>query len=155
MIANESNLGAGQPACRVLLVDNDDGVREALAELLATQGFSVDVAANGEDALARLKDLPTEGLPDVILLDLMMPVMDGWRFTVEMRADTRLAALPVVILSAVRPPLARAARADAYLSKPLDVKGLRETLHQVAGSRRALLSGSYSSSVLVDSTASK
>ncbi|MGQ0506134.1 MAG: response regulator [Myxococcaceae bacterium] len=128
-------------SARVLLVENDDGVRDALAELLTSHGCEVESAHDGAEALKCLQAKSNQHLPDVILLDLVMRVMNGWRFASEMRSDPRLATLPVVVLSAVREPLARVARAEAYLSKPLDVGHLKETVERVATAHRNLIAG--------------
>ena len=81
----------------VLIVDDDLPVRTALKELFETEGYAVALAANGRAALNHLR----KGLrPSVILLDLMMPVMDGWDFRNEQLADPALKDIPVVILTA-------------------------------------------------------
>ena len=82
----------------VLIVDDDNDVRSALAELLEEEGFSVEGAPNGREALALLRGGTVH--PAVILLDLMMPGMDGWDFRHEQMRDPKLAAVPVVIVSA-------------------------------------------------------
>jgi CheY-like chemotaxis protein len=84
---------------RVLVVDDDPDLREMMAQLLALEGFDASTAANGRDALDRLDAGP---IPQVILLDLMMPVMDGQAFRAEQRADPALASIPVVVVSAYR-----------------------------------------------------
>jgi CheY-like chemotaxis protein len=98
----------------ILVVEDDNELRTALVEILAGEGFIVEEARNGLEGLRKLR----AGLsPAVILLDLMMPVMDGWQFLAERRRDARLRAYPVVVMSAVdqasRPP-----PADDFLSKP-------------------------------------
>jgi len=81
----------------VLIIDDDLPVRTALKELFETEGYAVALAANGRAALNHLR----KGLrPCAILLDLMMPVMDGWDFRNEQLADPALKDLPVVILTA-------------------------------------------------------
>jgi len=82
----------------LLIVDDDPGIRESLADLLNDEGYVVMTAVNGQDALARLR--ASDSLPCVILLDLMMPVMSGPEFYDEMRNDTALADIPVVVISA-------------------------------------------------------
>src|SRR5438309_6192732 len=82
----------------LLVVDDDPGIRDSLADLLHDEGYVVMTAVNGEDALARLR--ASDHLPCVILLDLMMPVMSGAEFYTEMRNDPALAGIPVVIISA-------------------------------------------------------
>ena len=82
----------------ILIVDDDNDVRSALSELLEEEGFSVKGAPNGREALALLRGGTVH--PAVILLDLMMPGMDGWDFRSEQMRDPQLAAVPVVIVSA-------------------------------------------------------
>jgi DNA-binding response OmpR family regulator len=82
---------------RVLIVDDDPDLREWMAQLLTGEGFDTDVASNGQDALDKALDNP----PRVIVLDLMMPVMDGWAFRDQQRRYVTIAAIPVVILSGV------------------------------------------------------
>ncbi len=108
-------------AKRILLVDDDPDIRESLAEVLEGEGYRVVRAANGAQALARLRQLP---LPDVILLDLMMPVMDGFEFRQVQKRNHDLADIPVVVITAggrVDP-----ARIDAQecLTKPLELPRL-------------------------------
>jgi CheY-like chemotaxis protein len=82
----------------ILLVEDDTSIRESVADVLAGEGFEVACAANGQEALRRLADGTAH--PGVILLDLMMPVMDGWAFRAAQRSDPRYADIPVVVLSA-------------------------------------------------------
>ena len=84
-------------ARRLLLVDDDGAIRDALDEALQEEGFDVVTAANGREALQVLKSGPR---PDAILLDLMMPVMDGWDFRHEQLRDPALRQIPVVVVSA-------------------------------------------------------
>jgi CheY-like chemotaxis protein len=81
----------------VLVVDDDSAVRTALKELFETEGYAVAVAANGR---AALNHLATGLRPCVVLLDLMMPVMDGWDFRTEQLKDPALREIPVFILTA-------------------------------------------------------
>jgi CheY-like chemotaxis protein len=81
----------------VLVVEDEPDARTALAMLLEMEGFTVAAAANGRDALELLRRRPP---PCVILLDLMMPVMDGWRFRELQLADPGLASIPVVVVTA-------------------------------------------------------
>jgi CheY-like chemotaxis protein len=115
----------------ILLVEDDADIRADLAELLRDDGFEVVTAQNGEEALTRLR----QGLtPTVILLDLMMPVMDGWKFRSEQLRDPTLARIPTVLLSGaydVRQQ-ARDLRASAYVPKPLEWHRLRAILDAVA-----------------------
>jgi CheY-like chemotaxis protein len=82
-----------------MIVDDDGDIREAIAEALTDQEYGVLEAANGEEALARLRDA-SDARPCVILLDIMMPVMDGWQFRDAQLDDPALRDIPVVVLSA-------------------------------------------------------
>ena len=123
---------------RILVVDDDVDLRRSLAEVLTEIGYSVACARNGEDALRQLQ---TGGVPSAILLDLAMPVMDGWTFRDRMRRDPRLAGIPTVVISASLTADARACDADAFLAKPFDLDRLIATLDRIAPARgRALAS---------------
>jgi len=101
----------------VLIVEDDDDLREMLAQLLSLEGFQAAAVTNGREALDYLRE---EDAPGVILLDLMMPVMDGWEFRRRQQADPALAAVPVIVLSALDQSRAGHVAADAVLKKPLD-----------------------------------
>lgn len=123
----------------VLVVDDDEATREAVSLVLRAEGLSVTAAANGADALERLRG----GLrPDLILLDLMMPVLDGWMFREEQLRDPQLAKIPVVVCSAAHDLQRRASGmgAAALLSKPIDFQGLVRSVAGLAtGSRTGVL----------------
>jgi CheY-like chemotaxis protein len=103
--------------CPVLIVEDDNDLREMMAQLLSLEGFQAAAVANGRQALDYLRE---EDAPGVILLDLMMPVMDGWEFRRRQQADPMLAAVPVIVLSALDQNRAKDVGADAILKKPLD-----------------------------------
>jgi CheY-like chemotaxis protein len=100
---------------RLLLVEDDGELRNSLCDLLRSDGYEVADAANGSEALAYLKDAPA---PDLILLDLMMPVKDGWQFRIEQKKDPSIASIPVLAMSADDTPKAVAIDAEAYVKKP-------------------------------------
>lgn len=108
----------------VLVIDDEPEIRKLAERALSTHGYRVHVASNGEDAMRRLK----EARPDVILLDLNMPVMDGWEFRAEQKrlADARLADIPVLLLTAEDDAAHHAARLQAagVLRKPFDLGAL-------------------------------
>ena len=113
---------------RVLVVDADPDLRETVADLLAGAGYQVETAENGAialDLLARSTELP-----DLILLDMMMPVMDGWDFSEEKRKVSELADIPVIVFSAHADiaEAARAVHAVASLRKPLRLKTLLDAI---------------------------
>jgi CheY-like chemotaxis protein len=111
---------------RVLIVEDDHDTREMLGHFLELEGYEVEKAANGREALDALRAADDAS---VILLDLMMPVMDVWQFRAVQRQDESLARIPVVVLTAAgardrMPPI----DADAWLAKPVDLDVLLDTL---------------------------
>lgn len=114
---------------RVLLVEDDNDLRKYIHEYLEHEGYEVAEAANGLEALEFLK---THSLPDVILLDLWMPVMDGISFRSEQLQSTKYAAIPVVVLSAGRDAKKRAELlgANSFLAKPPDLRQLVDTIEK-------------------------
>jgi CheY-like chemotaxis protein len=107
---------------RILLVDDDDDVREAFIDVLSDEGYEITTARNGCEALELLRRGPR---PGIILLDLMMPVMDGFEFRAQQLADPSLADLPVVVLTAgLVSERVRQLRPLACLTKPFDLDDL-------------------------------
>src|SRR5689334_15745278 len=117
---------------RVLVVDDDDGVRCVLALILTSNGYEVRTARDGMDALEKLACWPAQ----LIILDLMMPVMDGWGFRRGQTANAQLTDIPVVVLSAVR-DLQRGGphpTVAALLAKPFDLTELLALVRRLIGS---------------------
>jgi signal transduction histidine kinase len=113
---------------RLLVVEDDQGIREPLAALLSEEGYEIALAENGQDALGKLRAGRT---PDLIVLDLRMPVMDGWEFRAIQKQDPTLGLIPVVAISADASAQAVAISADAYLRKPLDPSELLRTIERI------------------------
>ncbi len=114
----------------LLIVEDDQDVRESLQMVLEAYGYTVTTAENGQAAL----DLLGTGFaPCVILLDIMMPIMDGWKFLEVRNADPKLAAIPTIILSAADPnnPLARTA--EGFLPKPVEITNLLNAIAKFCG----------------------
>lgn len=111
----------------VLLVEDDPDIRRVLSLLIQEEGYPVATVANGEEALRYLRSMPP---PRLILLDLMMPGMNGWRFVEEQRQHPDLARIPLVILSGVAEGARKATDLDAndYLVKPVRLSTLRQVL---------------------------
>jgi CheY-like chemotaxis protein len=107
--------------CPVLIVEDDRDLREMMAQLLTLEGYETATVSNGREALDYLHHTRT---PNVILLDLMMPVMDGWEFHRQLEADPAIAPVPVIVLSALDQVRASNIHAAAYLKKPLDFERL-------------------------------
>jgi CheY-like chemotaxis protein len=106
----------------ILVVDDDDSIRETLTEILSDQGYNALGFENGREALTYLQ----AGRPScLILLDLMMPVMDGWQFLREREQNETLRAIPVVVVTAAASPdRAALASATAVLPKPVPFEEL-------------------------------
>ncbi len=111
----------------VLIVEDDADLREMMAQLLALEGYVATTVANGLEALEYLE---RGDKPDVILLDLMMPVMDGWEFRRQQQAVPTLANVPVIILSAIDQRRAAEVDAAAFIKKPLDFDRLLELVRR-------------------------
>jgi CheY-like chemotaxis protein len=122
-------------APRVLVVDDEDTIRDSLIEILGEHGYAASGARDGSDALRKLRTAPATW--SLILLDLTMPVMDGRAFRREQRRDAALAEIPVVVVSAFRDLAVRAAdlEAAAYLPKPLNLPALLDLLRTHAPGR--------------------
>jgi two-component system cell cycle response regulator DivK len=132
---------------RVLLVDDYPDAREMYAEYLQFSGFDVVEAANGMEALQRA----IESAPDIILMDLSLPVMDGWEATRRLKSDERTAPIPVVALTghalAGISEGARKAGCDAFITKPCLpedlVREIRNVLDNRDEARKSRRSGRY------------
>jgi CheY-like chemotaxis protein len=113
----------------VLIVEDDEGIREALKLTLEFDGYHVETAENGKEGLERLSTIKT---PCLILLDLMMPVMDGWAFAEAMRKDMMLAAIPIVVVTAFADK-AEAVGAARIIKKPVDTPLLLRFVREYCG----------------------
>ncbi|MBN1657700.1 MAG: response regulator [Anaerolineae bacterium] len=122
----------------VLIVEDDPGTSHLLTQIVRRAGYEAVLARNGHEALAYLDGHPTH----LLLLDLMMRGMDGWTLLTRIRADERLAHLPVVIVTAVHPREQPARLAEykgmyeAYFVKPFEVDKLVETIERLLNSTR-------------------
>jgi CheY-like chemotaxis protein len=118
----------------VLVVDDDEGFRSALGSALEFEGFCVEFAENGRAALERL----TRGspLPEAMVVDLMMPVMNGWEFLEAVQRYPSFSRIPTVVVSAARNP-GRIPLTIKVLQKPVDLLDLTNFLEQATASRNA------------------
>ena len=109
----------------ILVVDDDEAIRDVIADLLREQGYDVTTAENGAVALREIRKARH---PDVVLLDLMMPVMSGWEVLEQMQGTAELADIPVIVMSAMAAP-----GTSEHLDKPVDLERLLATVERVAG----------------------
>jgi DNA-binding response OmpR family regulator len=134
-------LGSHLPAAgaSVLVVDDDPFIARLLEIELSAAGFRVRIAGNGVHAL----ELVHEGVPDLVLADVMMPVMDGFELTRRLRSDERTSSVRVVLLTALGLSTGRDeglhVGADEYVVKPFDVPQLIERIRQLLGEPRTAI----------------
>lgn len=118
---------------RILLVEDNEMNRDAISRLLERRGFTVLVACDGEEGVRRCR----ETLPDLVLMDLGLPVLDGFEATRRIKADPATAAIPVVALTARALTSDReaafAAGCDEYDTKPVDLARLTEKIRRLLG----------------------
>ena len=121
----------------MLVVDDDDVIRQLICVNLELEGFQVHVAVDGQDALDQVKQVQ----PHVVTLDIMMPRLDGWETATRLRADPETADIRLILLSAraQEADLRRGDRigVDAYLTKPFDPDELIDTVRRLAAQRNA------------------
>jgi len=123
-----SRMVTAVPRRFVLVVEDDEDIRAAIAEILDGEGYEVTIAANGSEALDELQHMPR---PSLILLDLMMPVMNGHEFLARIRETPRMQGVPVLVLTAISseaPPGAR-----GLLRKPFIVEELLDAVQTHCG----------------------
>ena len=127
---NEAVVRSPAHRATVLVVDDDELVRESLALALELEGYDAVRAAHGIDALIALR---TGARPDVILLDLEMPVMPGWEFRERQLAEPAFADIPVVIVSSSARPVSAARR----LAKPCAIETVLRAVREVSAAATA------------------
>jgi CheY-like chemotaxis protein len=111
----------------VLVIDDDEAIRESLCDILIDEGYGAVGASNGREALSLLE---RNRRPCVILLDLMMPVMDGATFRSAQLRDPTLSDIPVAIITAAGNQAAASVRAEAVILKPLRVEGVLDVVEK-------------------------
>jgi CheY-like chemotaxis protein len=118
------------PGQYILVVDDDDDFREALCEVLSEAGYPVEQAGDGEAALRRV----AAEAPGVVLLDLKMPVLDGWGVVERMRKDPRTAPIPILILSAYGFEWeSELLGAQGYIPKSVGMEEILDRIRRIAG----------------------
>lgn len=122
---------------RLLIVDDELAIVEALQDILSVEGYDVVTAFNGAEGLQRM----TAAKPDLVLLDLMMPVMDGREMLRRMREDATLRDVPVVVMSAGRISDEERRSSARFLAKPFELDLLLETISALLDSGQARTEG--------------
>ena len=120
----------GKPT--LLIVDDDPNIRELLSVNLAAVGYELEIAADGAEAMARIR----ERRPDLIVLDIMMPELDGWELCKFIRDDPDLQTIKIVMLTAKGTEKDRMIgreifKADEYMTKPFDVDDLKKVIERL------------------------
>jgi CheY-like chemotaxis protein len=113
----------------ILVVDDDPAIRDVVADILEISDYPVQTAVNGAEALEKIR----EDKPAAVLLDLMMPVMDGWEFLRVCRKEMKCVHLPIVVMSAARDAsdVADELGAQAFLPKPFELDTILSVVGQV------------------------
>jgi CheY-like chemotaxis protein len=120
----------GEAQCKtVLIIEDDESIRETLGFFLEFEGYKVFTAAHGKEGLNLLSAIPK---PCLILLDLMMPVMDGWGFIAAIQKDTAYSAIPVFVVTAFGDK-AKTIHANGIINKPVDLDRLSEVVKTYCG----------------------
>jgi CheY-like chemotaxis protein len=114
-------------SARILVVDDDEVIRETVRLTLELEGYEVATAGDGLEALEALRKGPR---PDVVLLDLMMPVVDGWQVAAEVDADPALSSIPIVLVTAYADRSKPMRRAYPVVKKPFELETLLAAVRQ-------------------------
>ena len=121
---------------KILVAEDDLASRELIREILEARGYEVVEVGDGQEAVQKI----AEKKPDLVLLDIQMPLLDGFGVLRQLRQDSRFASLPVVAVTAYAMrgdrEKALAAGFDAYLTKPLNAAALKKQLEQLLGEKR-------------------
>lgn len=133
----QPHLAAPKVPRRLLVVEDDIDIQQTMLDVLSEEGFAVRVAGNGREALALLGEGAFR--PQLILLDMMMPIMNGEQFRLAQRADAALADIPVIVVSADNQAAAKAQamQARACLAKPVDLGVLLDALEDFFATQAA------------------
>ncbi|MHB8384100.1 MAG: response regulator [Candidatus Binataceae bacterium] len=125
----ETSLKAGSAGKKILIVDDELGILEVLEFILGDAGFSVKTALNGQEALARLDEL----VPDLVILDYMMPILDGQGMIDAMHANAKYSKIPIILTSALHEATIRkrCSGYQAFLRKPYKAEHLIEEISRI------------------------
>ncbi len=115
---------------RILVIEDDPNIREAITEVLAMEGFEAIAAEHGQAGL----DCLSSGtpLPDVILLDLLMPIKDGYQFRAEQKMNPRISEIPVIVMTANQMQDAKSLGTAGFLRKPVSIEDLLSAINDAS-----------------------
>ena len=116
---------------KVLIVEDDESIREMMRHVLEIEGYSVSIANNGKEALDSLNQ--DSDLPSIILLDLMMPVLDGWQFLQEKSKNPKLDRIPVLVVSAAFTERTSSLQCQGLIKKPINLDYLLSEVSKHTG----------------------
>lgn len=117
-------------ASSILIIEDDEDIRESLKNILEMEGYEVHAAKNGKEGLELLRNIPA---PGIIFLDLMMPVMSGWDFLEARKKDgNSFGEVPVYVLTAVHNPM-QIPKANGTIRKPIELENLLEIVREFCG----------------------
>jgi CheY-like chemotaxis protein len=111
----------------ILIIEDDESIRTMIASVLEIEGYSISAASNGKHAIDIISKGPT---PDIILLDMMMPVMNGWDFLDFIRSNAATAKIPIVVVSAYS-EIAKSVKPQAVVPKPVQLKSLLSAIEKL------------------------
>ncbi len=111
----------------ILVVEDDDDIRNAMVDLLESEGYNTESAINGKDALEKLRRINQK--PCLVMLDMMMPIMNGREFLDEVMKDSHLAPIPILIVSAIADK-SNSKGSVGFLKKPIDIDVVLKVVSQ-------------------------
>jgi CheY-like chemotaxis protein len=121
----------------VLVVEDDEDVRDCILQVLNGEGYDAQVAENGKEGLEKLQSMP---VPTLVLLDLMMPSMNGWEFLDAQKSDPKLHGHKIVTISAIKPNASiedsKPLKTDGEIKKPIHLELLWEKVTEFCGTSR-------------------
>jgi two-component system chemotaxis response regulator CheY len=135
-----SGQDGGNTRARILLVDDDVDIRRSVGALLEDEGYEVASVGDGRLAWDRLRAEPA---PDLLILDLMLPGMDGWQLRSRQQADPRIRDIPVLAISADGSPRAAAIDAAAFLAKPFTAEDLLREVKRILATRSPAMAATH------------
>ncbi len=116
----------------ILVVDDEVAIAEVLQDLLEDEGYRVVTASNGREALACVADVR----PDVVMSDVMMPMMDGWQLCEVLQTDPSFPSIPIVLMSAAAQPHSRdGCSSTGFVPKPFNLDAVLRTIASIIGVR--------------------